>query len=128
MAKILLAGEDLAILDTMQAAIEGEGHEVLTAATGLDAYETTLSDEPDLVFLEMAMPVFNGFETCEMIRQDPDVPATLPIILLTNEDQDVRKLVNVGVSEQFSKVHLTVELRDLLVKHLEDKAGPDRDA
>lgn len=128
MAKILLAGEDLAILDNVEATVSAEGHEVLTAMNGLDAYEMTLAEQPDLLVLEVTMPVFNGFETCEMVREDPEIAETLPIVLLAGEEVDVRKMEQVQATEQLPKLHQSIELRDLLVRLLGEKAGGDHPA
>lgn len=125
MATVLIAGEDWTSMDNMAATIGSEGHRVLTAATGLDAYEMTLAEQPDLVMLEVSMPVFDGFETCEMLRGDPEIPPTLPIVFMLSEDVDTRRLEQVGATDQVSKSIVSVELRDLLVKLLGDKAAGD---
>lgn len=126
MAKILVAGQDLATLATIEAAIEGEGHDVVAALNGLEAYEKALLEQPDLVMLETAMPVFNGFETCRMLREDPEVPKTLPIVLITAEQIDPRKFEHSLATDQLLKVHSSLQLRDMLVKLLGEKAAVSR--
>lgn len=128
MAKILLAGEDLMALGSMEATLEAEDYEVITVTDGLEAHETTLAEEPDLVFLEVSMPIFNGLETCEMIREDPGIPKELPVILLATDDVDIRKMERTGVTDLLPKDHMSVDLRDLVVKHLGDKAGKEPEA
>ena len=118
MAKILLAGEDQMTLDNMEATLSGEGYEVITAATGLEAYETTLSENPDLVFLEVNMPVFNGFETCEMIREDPEIPKNLPLVLIADDDVPAKKIEQYEVTDQLPKNHLSIELCELTINTL----------
>ncbi|MBN2311874.1 MAG: response regulator [Candidatus Hydrogenedentes bacterium] len=121
MAKILLADDDASSLEVMAAALAAEGHEVLCAANGQEAHEMTVAERPDLVFLDIMMPVFDGYEACERMRKDPDVPATLPIIFLSSADMDKRKLEQAGGTDHLSKRHMVVELRDMLAKYL----GPD---
>ena len=118
MAKILLAGEDQTALDNMEATLSGEGHEVITAATGLEAYETTLSENPDLVYLEVNMPVFNGFETCEMIREDPEIPKNLPLVLIADDDVPAKKMEQYEVTNQLPKNHLSVDLSEMTINTL----------
>lgn len=125
MATVLLAGDDLSVIDGLAATITGEGHHVLTAATGLEACEMTLSEQPDLVMLEASLPIFDGFETCEMLRGDPEVSPTLPIILLLSEDVDIHRVERSGATAQVSTMIASLELRDLLVAHLGDEAAGD---
>ncbi|HIJ65854.1 MAG TPA: response regulator [Candidatus Hydrogenedentes bacterium] len=123
MARILLADDDAASLEVMVLALESEGHEVVQASNGQEAYEYTLSYRPDLVFLDVMMPIFDGYETCEMIRNDPEVSETLPIIFLTSVEVDKKKLEKVGASDFLPKRHVITQLRDLLVEHLGPKAN-----
>ncbi|MCL4695179.1 MAG: response regulator, partial [Candidatus Hydrogenedentes bacterium] len=81
-ARILVADDDTASLDVMALALTAEGHEVSCATNGQEAYELTLHDKPDLVFLDIMMPVYSGYETCELLRNDPEVPSELPIVFL----------------------------------------------
>ena len=118
MAKILLAGEDQMTLDNMEATLSGEGHEVIAAATGLEAYETALSENPDLVYLEVNMPVFNGFETCEMIREDPEIPKNLPLVLIADDDVPVKKMEQYEVTNQLPKNHLSIHLCEMTINTL----------
>jgi len=124
MARILLADEDYECLGRMGAALTGDGHEVIEVYTGKDAFDTVLEQQPDLVFLATKLAVFNGFEVCEMLREDPDVPKELPIVILYTADPDTRQLERIGATDALAKNHMVVELRDLVVKYLGDKAAP----
>lgn len=105
----------------------GEGHRTLLASDGNEAYEVTLAQGPDLVFLEKSMPVFDGFETCEMIRNDPGIAPELPLILVTGDKVDAKRVERAGISEVVAESELTLRIRDLLVEHLGPKAVPDRE-
>lgn len=124
MARVLVADDDFASLEVMAAALAAEGHEVICADSGQEAYELTLSEKPALVFLDVMMPASNGYETCRRLRQDPEVPAVLPIILLTALDADRKLMEQVGATDYLSKRHMVRELRALLTKYL----GPETTA
>lgn len=124
MAKILVADDDMASLDVMALALSAEGHEVLCATNGQEAYEMTLTDQPDLVLLDIMMPIYSGYEVCELLRNDTSVPPELPIVFLTSMDADKRMMEKVGATDHLPKRHMVVELRDLIVKHLGEKANP----
>jgi CheY-like chemotaxis protein len=117
MGKILLATADMAALDILSAEIGGLGHDVLHAVDGYEAVQAALSDQPDLVFLDIPLAVYNGFETAGMLRADPEIPAELPVFLLTDEDVDVRKREKAGIAGVFPKTHLETDLRELLSRY-----------
>lgn len=124
MARILVADDDTASLDVMALALSAEGHQVICAANGQEAYEIALQEKPDLVFLDIMMPIYSGYETCELLRNDPEVPKELPIVFLTSLDADTRMLEKVGASDHLPKRHMVVELREVLAKHLGPEANP----
>lgn len=123
MARILVADDDTASLDVMALALSAEGHDVRCAGNGQEAYEMAVEEKPDLVFLDIMMPVYNGYETCELLRNDPEVPRELPIIFLTSLEADTRMLEKVGASDHLPKRHMVLELRELLSKHLGPQAN-----
>lgn len=125
MARILIADDDTAAFEVMSVALTAQGHEVLYAADGQEACDMAVAEQPDLVFLDVMMPIFDGFETCERLRNDPEIPAELPIVFLTSVEPDSRKLDSVRASAYLPKRHMIQDLQNLLVKHLGEKAVPD---
>lgn len=117
MAKILVAGEYGAVLSVLESEIQGEGHDVVTASTGQDAYELTLSERPAAVFLGTRMAVFDGLTTCAMIRDDPETPRDLPVFLVVSDDLSPKTLEKAGVTEVIRERHEAWELRELLARY-----------
>jgi urea transport system substrate-binding protein len=60
--KILIVEDDEDLLDLMKLVLAGEGYQVETARNGHDAMELVRKDLPDLILLDMKMPVMNGWE------------------------------------------------------------------
>lgn len=125
MALILIADDDSASFDVLAVALTAEGHKVLYAADGQEALELAVEAQPDLIFLDVMMPVFDGYETCERLRNDPNMPEKLPIIFLTATDEDPRRIQEVGGSDYLTKRHMIAELQDMLAKHLGPNAFGD---
>jgi CheY-like chemotaxis protein len=123
MPKILLAGQDACSLDVLATELAGEGYEIQRVPDGQTAYENVLATLPDLVFLELNLPVFDGYETCSLMRRDPSVPPGLPIFLLVESDFDPVAFRKAGFTGVFPKRHLAMELRDLLAGHLGGKTA-----
>lgn len=118
MAKILLAGEDAVAIFNVAASLAADGHEVLTSLNGYEAFEVILTEVPDMVLIEPSLPVFNGFETCERIRNDPTLDPNLPVIFITADKIHARKIEEVEATDQIPKVHASYQLRDMLIKYL----------
>lgn len=117
MATILLATEDNRCADVFAAELESAGHRVISAITGQEAYERTTADAPELVFVDTNLAIFNGFETCRILRADPAVTPQLPIYLLTETPVDPRLVEKAGLTGCFPKAHDTCVVRDLLAAH-----------
>ena len=65
-----------------------EGVDVLMATNGGEALESIRSERPDLVLLDVMMPVMNGFEVCKTVKSDPELSATY-VIMLTAKGQEL---------------------------------------
>ncbi|NEX22275.1 response regulator [Thiorhodococcus mannitoliphagus] len=61
------------------------GYEVETATNGEEAVEVARSIKPDLILMDVIMPVLNGYQATRLIRKDPDIADT-PIIMVTTKD------------------------------------------
>lgn len=118
MAKVLIATMDSSVFDTLSAEVAGEGHDVTWASDGKDACDLVLSEEPALLFVEDDLAIFSGFEVVAILRGDPDVPAGLPILLLSDEAADPHRFEKSGFTAQFPKTHGYFEVRELLAAHL----------
>jgi len=86
---ILVADDEPNIIKLLRLYLREEGYEVTSARDGREAVERFRADKPDLVILDLMMPFLGGFEVCQEIRKDSDVP----IIMLTARSDDVDKIV-----------------------------------
>ncbi len=69
--------------------------QIVTAADGAEGVEVALREKPDLIFLDITMPVLNGLETLEKIRKTPEI-SHIPVVMLTAES-DAQRL---GTADQ----------------------------
>ncbi len=125
MGTVLVACDDASVQAVLTAEIEGQHHRVLTAGTGLDVLDAVAAQCPDLVVISVSLPVFNGIEVAQALRQDPDVPAHLPIILFTAETAWTPQLERAGFTDLLCVNHDVGEVADMLARHLPPSAGPD---
>lgn len=77
--KILIVEDEANIRELLRLYLEREGYTVLEAENGVEGIKKWKSDKPDMLLLDVMMPVMNGWEVCREIRAESDVP----IIMLT---------------------------------------------
>ena len=77
--KILIVEDEANIRELLRLYLEREGYTVLEAENGVEGIKKWKSDKPDMLLLDVMMPVMDGWEVCKEIRADSDVP----IIMLT---------------------------------------------
>jgi CheY-like chemotaxis protein len=114
MARILIADNHEDTIFILTAEIEAEGHDVITAMTGRDAYDSIVAEQPDLVFVGPSLAIHDGYETCSLVRGDPDVPERLPILMLGAEELDRRRMERAGITDSFPREHGAADVRELL--------------
>ena len=79
LAKILVADDDPFVCQIVRKRLELKGYTVNTAATGLESLRSFQADSPDLVILDIRLPLLNGFDVLRQIRAQ----STIPVILLS---------------------------------------------
>jgi two-component system, OmpR family, alkaline phosphatase synthesis response regulator PhoP len=87
MIKILLVDDEKDILDFLSYNLKKHGYEVLTASNGSAALKIAQLERPDIILLDIMMPIMDGIETCRHIRADPRLKDIL-IAFLTARDED----------------------------------------
>jgi DNA-binding response OmpR family regulator len=102
--KILIAEDDSMLRNIMAEKLTNEGFDVVTAADGEIALQEVLSQNPDLILLDILMPKMDGVTMLKKLREDKKFLA-LPVILLTN----------LGYGEQVDEA-LKHGVQDFLIK------------
>jgi DNA-binding response OmpR family regulator len=92
MAKILLVEDEVNLTDTLAENLAEEGHEVVKAHDGEAGLSLVRSQVPDLIVLDIMLPVLDGLSVCRIVRKDP-ATAHIPIIMLTARGTEVDKIV-----------------------------------
>ena len=83
-AKTVLVVEDFDdIRDAMRILVELQGYRVLTATNGREAVERAREDRPDLILMDIAMPLVDGIEATREIRSDPEL-SEVKIVAVTS--------------------------------------------
>ena len=93
MAKVLIAGDSREFSTILKEYVEKEGYSVFIAGDGRKALEIFSANELDMVFLDVNMPVMNGYDVCREIRKKSNVP----VIMITSHGDDYEKIMGLGI-------------------------------
>jgi DNA-binding response OmpR family regulator len=104
MAKIIIAEDDKDIRELISFTLRYAGHHVMSFPNGEDAWKQILVEIPDLVILDVRMPIISGYEVCEKIKQEPTT-AQIPVIFLSAKGQEgeIRTGFEVGAVDYLLK-------------------------
>jgi two-component system alkaline phosphatase synthesis response regulator PhoP len=111
MAKILLAEDEKQIGDMVAFKLTNGGHQVLRARDGEEALRLAVAERPDVILLDVMMPVLTGFEVLRRLKGDPGLAAT-PVIMLTakGRERDVQGGLSAGAVDYIVKPFSLKEL------------------
>lgn len=100
--KILLAEDDLFTRSGLAEIFRNEGYSVVATEDGSQAVEFFLKEKPDLVLLDIMMPVMNGYEACKRIRREN---TSVPIMFLSAKSEEIDKVLGLelGADDYISK-------------------------
>ncbi len=82
MKKILIVDDEPDVLKMVAFRVENAGYEPITAVDGEKALDAVKKDRPDLVILDLRLPIIDGWEVCRRMKKDAKLSA-IPIIILS---------------------------------------------
>ena len=126
-ARILVVDDEPDYVSTIQYHLKWSGYEVITATNGEEGLEKAIAEKPDLILLDTSMPVMNGWEVLERLRQNGEVGET-PVIMVTArcEVQDINTASSYGISDYVAKPFDFAKLMEKISKALENKKVSSR--
>ena len=104
--------KDLAGLLAFQ--LQKEGYKVLTAHDGKSGYELVSSELPDLVLMDIMLPIVSGVEVCKLLKKQKSTQG-IPVIMLTAKGEEIDRVIGfeVGADDYVTK---PFSLRELLLR------------
>lgn len=109
--KILVADDEPNIVISLEYLLKREGYTVVIAKNGQEALDAIAAERPDLVLLDVMMPIKTGFEVCQEVRANEALQGTR-ILMLTarGRDTDLAKGLALGADAYMTKPFSTHEL------------------
>src|SRR5688572_28141684 len=127
-SKILIVEDEPAMIAGLRDNFEYEGYEVISADDGVTGLERALSDNPDLVVLDVMMPRMSGLDVCKQLKVKRP---SMPIIMLTARGQEIDKVVGLElgaddyVTKPFSVRELMARVKAVLRRASAPAASPE---
>ncbi|MBE9520151.1 MAG: response regulator, partial [Proteobacteria bacterium] len=121
--KILVIDDQLALRKAMQKALKNDNYDIVYAENGREGLDQLQKEEPDLIFLDLRMPVMDGFGFLEHIRIKPEDPYLVVVITGHGDDKEVKQCFELGVNFFLRKPLSMTEVRCLANRCLEMKAN-----
>ena len=111
MARILVADDDPLSIKLLNFRLRSVGHEVIFAVNGGEALEIATREKPDLVLLDIMMPVMNGFQVLRKLKSQEETK-NIPVIMLTSkvQEKDVVFGLEAGAEDYITKPFSFAEL------------------
>ena len=119
---ILIVEDDNGIRVILQDTLASQGYDVVTAENGIKGWELAKELRPDLVILDVMLPLMDGFEICKRMRKEG---ITSPVMMLTVKDEEVDKVLGLElgaddyVTKPFSVKEVSARVKALL-RRVED--------
>jgi len=99
-AKILYVEDDLALREALTEKLKKVGFNIISATNGKEGLEKAISEQPDLILLDILMPIMSGLTMLEKLRQSNDYGRKVPVILLTVLSADTEDIIkNIAKTE-----------------------------
>jgi two-component system alkaline phosphatase synthesis response regulator PhoP len=118
--KILIVDDDVDLVKVMKGTLESKPYDVIVAYNGKEGLEKAKKEKPDLIMLDIMMPVMDGFSFAEQFAKDPSI-AKIPVLALTSFSDSLGQPFTFEVSEYLRK---PLKPKDLIAKveeHLKRK-------
>ena len=121
MPRILLVEDNEMNRDMLTRRLERRGFTILSAIDGAEGVKTALTEKPDLVLMDMNLPVMDGWDATRAIKADP-TGAAIPVIGLTalSLDSDREACLAAGCDDYDTKPVELPRLLDKIAKFLKD--------
>jgi DNA-binding response OmpR family regulator len=111
LARILIVEDDPRSFRLLDFRIKSQGHEVLSAVDGGEAIEVASKEKPDLVLLDIMIPVIDGFQVLRKLKSQEETK-NIPVIMLTarSQEKDIVDGIKAGAADYVTKPFSSAEL------------------
>jgi len=126
-AKILVIDDEPNIVQTLQDRLEMNDYTVITAANGKEGLDKAIEHRPDIILLDVIMPIMDGHEMLEHLRK-VDEGSDIAVIMLTarSQSQDIARATACGIEDYIVKPFDLSELLEKIETIIENRKALSR--
>ena len=119
MSKILIVDDEEDVRRLLVTIFVEAGYNVLSAVNGQEAVDLARKEHPDLIFLDILMPVMDGFHACSILKKDPETRDIFIAFLTAKDmpedwDRGLQSEADVYIAKPFNNERLLFVARELL--------------
>ena len=92
MKKIMVVDDEKEVRELIKTGLEKADYATVLASSGAEALDICKAEKPDLILLDIAMPMMDGYQVCEKLKADPQTKE-IPVLFLTGKDLDPRGII-----------------------------------
>jgi len=122
--KILIVDDNPDLIRILQVQLEDMGYDTVQATNGMQAVDIATAQLPDLILMDIIMPVMGGYEATRLIRQNPKT-SSIPILAVTALDGHIyeEECFQNGCDDYIAKPFLAEDLFPCIEKLLKKSSG-----
>lgn len=115
--KVMIVEDDAVLVNALTLALENEGYEISVATDGEEAEKMIMKEKPDLILLDLLLPIKSGFEVLKSIRGNADTK-DVAVVILTNFEQEtsVDEGMRLGAKDYIVKANIDIKDIPAIVK------------
>jgi len=123
--KILIVEDNRGIQMSLKDEFESNGYQTMVASNGEEGLRLALEEKPDLIILDIMLPVMDGYEVCKKLRMKGN---HIPVIMLTVKNREIDKVLGLElgaddyVTKPFSVAELSARVRTIF-RRMEEYSG-----
>ncbi len=117
--KVIIVEDNPDLMNVLSLQLERLGFSVITAINGMEGVEKALTEKPDLIIMDIMMPVMDGREAARRIRSNPETKS-VPILAATvlYKESDLRSCIEAGCNDYIVKPFSSQELQGKILDYI----------
>lgn len=118
--KVMIVEDDTVLANALSLALQNEGYELSLATDGEEAERMIQQEMPDLILLDLLLPIKNGFEVLKIMRQNPNTK-DISVVILTNFEQEtsISEGKKLGAKDYIVKANVDIQdIPEIVKKYL----------
>ena len=125
MTKVLVIDDEQIVRQVVNRLLTGEGYQVIEAPYGQAGYQLAISETPNIILLDLMMPVMDGFQVLSKLKSNPET-RRIPVIILTAkiDAESERRCMRSGAVDYIKKPWGPGELKDRIAIALGYRENP----